>query len=42
LPKAQRNLIVHEYWPIDREVVWATVERHVPLLRDDGRAILGR
>jgi uncharacterized protein with HEPN domain len=42
LPKAQRNLIVHEYWRIDPEVVWATVERHVPALRDDVSTLLGR
>jgi uncharacterized protein with HEPN domain len=42
LPKAQRNLIVHEYWRIDPEVVWATVERHVPALRDDVDTILGK
>lgn len=42
LPKAQRNLIVHEYWRIDPEVVWATVERHVPALRADVIALLGK
>ena len=42
LPKAQRNLIVHEYWRIDPDVVWATCERHVPLLRDDAATLLGR
>ncbi len=42
LPKEQRNLIVHEYWRIDPDVVWATVERHVPALRDDASALLGR
>jgi uncharacterized protein with HEPN domain len=35
LPKAQRNLIVHEYWRVDPDVVWATVQRDVPLLSDD-------
>jgi uncharacterized protein with HEPN domain len=42
LPKAQRNLIVHEYWRIDPDVVWATVDRHVPALRGDVMAILGK
>lgn len=42
LPKAQRNLIVHEYWRLDPDVVWATVERDLPSLRDDARALLGR
>ena len=42
LPKAQRNLIVHEYWRIAREVVWATVERHVPMLRGDVSTIFGQ
>lgn len=39
LPRAQRNLIVHEYWRVDPDVIWATVERAVPALRADAAAL---
>lgn len=42
LPRGQRNLIVHQYWRIDPDIVWATVERHLPALRVDAVAVLGR
>ncbi|PKQ25274.1 MAG: nucleotidyltransferase [Actinobacteria bacterium HGW-Actinobacteria-4] len=41
IPKAQRNLIVHEYWRVDPEIIWATVERAIPALRVDATAALG-
>ncbi|WP_062384520.1 HepT-like ribonuclease domain-containing protein [Demequina iriomotensis] len=39
-PKAQRNIIVHEYWRVSREVVWATVDDAVPRLLDDALQVL--
>lgn len=42
LPKAQRNLIVHEYWRIDTEVIWATVQRQLPSLLLDVRNVLDK
>lgn len=35
LPKGQRNVIVHEYWRVDLDIVWATIEKDLPRLRDD-------
>ena len=35
LPKGQRNIIVHEYWRVDPDIVWATIEKDLPRLRDD-------
>ena len=35
LPKSQRNLLIHEYWRVDLNVVWATIERDLPSLRRD-------
>ncbi|WP_062522353.1 HepT-like ribonuclease domain-containing protein [Demequina silvatica] len=40
-PKAQRNLIVHEYWRVDRDVIWDTVSHALPRLRADASAVLG-
>lgn len=42
LPKAQRNLIVHEYWRIDPDVIWATVVRHLPPLVADVQRTLSK
>ncbi|MGC4175727.1 HepT-like ribonuclease domain-containing protein [Demequina sp.] len=42
LTKQQRNLIVHKYWPVDPEVIWATVERDVPQLLGDVERVLAR
>jgi len=28
-----RNILVHEYWGIDVEVVWASVQEDVPMLK---------
>jgi uncharacterized protein with HEPN domain len=41
-PKAQRNLIVHEYWCVDVEVIWETAARAVPALRADVKRVLAR
>ena len=35
-----RNIIVHEYFGIDLEVVWNVIERELPALRDRVRDIL--
>jgi len=29
-----KDIMVHEYWEIDVAVVWATVQRFLPLLKD--------
>ena len=40
LPKGQRNILVHEYWRVDLDIVWATVTTDLPPLRADiGRAL---
>jgi uncharacterized protein with HEPN domain len=33
LPRAQRNIIVHEYWRIDLGLIWGTVARDLPDLK---------
>lgn len=35
LPKGQRNILVHEYWRVDPDIVWATVSQDLPPLRAD-------
>ena len=35
LPRGQRNILVHEYWRVDLDIVWATIERDLPPLRSD-------
>lgn len=40
LPRGQRNLLVHEYWRVDRDIVWATVQTDLPLLAGDIRRYL--
>ena len=40
LPKAQRNLIVHEYWRVDTALIWETITRDLPPLRADIEAVL--
>ena len=40
LPKQQRNLIVHEYWRVNPEEIWATVERDLPALMRDVEGLL--
>lgn len=39
LPKAQRNLIVHEYWRIDPDEIWQTIVVDLPALRRDVEAL---
>ena len=41
LPKGQRNILVHEYWRVDPDIVWATVTRDLPPLRVDIERALG-
>lgn len=40
-PKAQRNILVHQYRRIDADIVWATIERELPRLRLDVERALG-
>jgi len=35
LPKGQRNILVHEYWRVDLDIVWATITTDLPPLRSD-------
>lgn len=35
-----RNILVHVYFGIDKDIVWAVVERDLPVLRAGIRAIL--
>jgi uncharacterized protein with HEPN domain len=35
-----RNILVHHYFGIDAELVWATVKRDLPLLRNQLQSIL--
>ena len=35
LPRGQRNIIVHEYWRVDLNIVWATLTQDLPRLRTD-------
>jgi uncharacterized protein with HEPN domain len=37
-----RNVLVHQYFGIDIEEVWSTVQRDVPKLKRDVKAILDR
>ena len=37
---ALRNILVHEYFGIDLEEVWATVQRDLPVLKAQVRAFL--
>ena len=36
-----RNILVHDYFRINEAVVWETVEKHVPVLKEEVRKILG-
>ncbi len=40
LPKGQRNILVHEYWRVDLDVVWNTVVQELPPLRADIESLL--
>ncbi len=35
-----RSVLVHDYFPIDREIVWETIEKHLPPLKAEIRGIL--
>ena len=35
-----RNILVHEYFAIDRDEVWATIEKDVPVLKQQLLEIL--
>lgn len=37
-----RNILVHEYFDVDLEEVWVTVERDLPGLKDTVQHILGQ
>lgn len=40
LPKGQRNILVHEYWRVDTDIVWNTIERDLPPLRAEVESLL--
>lgn len=35
-----RNLIIHSYDSIDKEIIWAIVVRHLPLLKQEAQQLL--
>lgn len=35
-----RNRIVHDYFEVDLDVVWQTLQRDLPVLRDQARSLL--
>ena len=35
-----RNVLVHDYFRINQEIVWETVEKHVPVLKAEMQKIL--
>jgi len=37
-----RNLVIHEYFGINLEILWATVQENLPPLKDPLRAILDK
>ena len=37
-----RNILVHDYFRINQEIVWETVEKHLPALKTEVEQILGR
>ncbi len=39
-PKDQRNILVHAYWRVDPDIVWATVTQDLPPLRADIERVL--
>lgn len=40
LPRGQRNIIVHEYWRIDPDIVWATVTHDLAQLETEVARLL--
>lgn len=39
---AMRDKLIHEYFGVNLEIVWRTVERDLPLLRSSANALLDR
>ena len=39
-PNDQRNLLVHQYWKIDLEIVWVTVTADLPAVGSDIRGLI--
>lgn len=35
-----RNILVHDYFRINHEIVWETVDRHLPLLKAEAQRIM--
>ncbi len=35
-----RNLVIHSYDSVDKEIIWAIVVRHLPLLKSEIKIIL--
>ncbi len=35
-----RNILVHDYFRINQEIVWETVETHLPVLKDQVQQVL--
>lgn len=38
--EGMRNILVHDYFRIHQEIVWETVEKHIPPLKAEIQAIL--
>jgi len=36
-----RNILVHDYFRVDAEQIWSTVERDLPRLKEEIKAVLG-
>lgn len=39
--RALRNLVIHEYFFVDLEIIWKTVKADLPMLREQVQALLG-
>lgn len=39
---AMRNILVHSYFEIDTDIVWNTVQQHIPVLKASVEALLRR
>ena len=37
-----RNILVHDYFRINQEIVWETVEKHLPALREEIEKLLAQ
>ena len=37
-----RNILVHDYFRINQEIVWETVEKHLPALKTEVEQVLGQ